>query len=73
MSKVDEKDEAEKDEYCGANQRDIVPPEHEEPVWDSKRETDEDQPEEHFRSPPPIKRIRLGEQRSDIKRLTHSV
>jgi hypothetical protein len=73
MSKVNEKDEAEKDKYRGANQSDIVPPEHEEPVWDGKRETDENQPEEHFRSPPPVKGVRLGEQRVNIKTLTHSV
>jgi len=73
MSKVNKKDEAKKDKYRGANQSDIVAPEHEEPVWDGKRDTDENQPEEHFWSPPTVKSIRSGEQNVDINRLAHSV
>jgi hypothetical protein len=73
MCKVDEKDEAEKDEYRGTNQSDVVPPEHEEPVWDDKGDADENQPEEYFRTPPTVEGMPSDWLTSKTKKLTHSV
>lgn len=52
MGEVDEENEAEEDEYCGADEGDVIAPEDEEAVRDEEGYYDEDEPEEDFGTPP---------------------
>ena len=52
MCKVDKEDKAKEDEYCGADARNVISPEHKETVRNEEREAKEDKPEEDFRTPP---------------------
>ena len=52
MCKVDKEDKAKEDEYCGADERNVISPEHKETVGNEEREAKEDKPEEDFGTPP---------------------
>ena len=52
VCKVDKEDKAKEDEYCGADERNVISPEHKETVRNEEREAKEDKPEEDFRTPP---------------------
>lgn len=54
MSKVDEQDETDEDEYGCADEGDVVPQEHEEPIRDEECEDHKEEPSEYFRAPPPV-------------------
>lgn len=54
MCKVDKEDKAKEDEYCGADERNVISPEHEETVRNEEREAKEDKPEEDFGTPPTV-------------------
>lgn len=54
VRKVDEEDQAEEDEYGGADEGDVVAPEDEEAVWDEEGDGDEDEPDECLWTPPSV-------------------
>jgi hypothetical protein len=54
VCKVDEEDKAKEDEYCGADERNVISPEHKETVRNEEREAKEDKPEEDFGTPPTV-------------------
>ena len=52
MSEINEQDQAEEDEDCGANNGDIVAPEDEETVRNEEGDDGEDKPEQDLGTPP---------------------
>lgn len=52
MRKINEEDEAEEDEDGSADECNIIAPEHEELIWNEKRDNNKDEPDQDFGSPP---------------------